>query len=151
MPPTSPPYIMLMLIGRGRCTVISFMIPFLPVEQPHLQNTNFVSRINFYPWIAPLFHFVCLSFPWAKFRRTKGAIKLHLLLDHDGYLPTYAYISNGGKHDATIARKVSLAAGSIVAMDRSYNDYKIFAYWTANRIYFVIRINYQPYERHLAR
>lgn len=35
---------------------------------------------------------LCLSlFPWAKFRRTKGAVKLHLLLDHDGYLPTYAY------------------------------------------------------------
>ena len=37
---------------------------------------------------------LCLAlFPWAKFRRTKGAVKLHLLLDHEGYLPTYAYIS----------------------------------------------------------
>ena len=36
---------------------------------------------------------LCLSlFPWAKFRRTKGAVKLHMLLDHDGYLPDYAYI-----------------------------------------------------------
>jgi hypothetical protein len=84
---------------------------------------------------------LCLSlFPWAKFRRTKGAIKLHLLLDHDGYLPTYAYISNGKKHDVTIARKVPLAPGSIVAMDRGYNDYKLFAYWTVNRIYFVTRL-----------
>ena len=84
---------------------------------------------------------LCLSlFPWAKFRRTKGAIKLHLLLDHDGYLPTYAYISNGKKHDVTIARKVPLAPGSIVAMDRGYNDYKLFAYWTANGIYFVTRL-----------
>ena len=83
---------------------------------------------------------LCLSlFPWAKFRRTKGAVKLHLLLDHDGYLPTYAYISNGKKHDVTIARKVPLALGSIVAMDRGYNDYKLFAYWTANGIYFVTR------------
>ena len=72
---------------------------------------------------------LCLSlFPWAKFRRTKGAIKLHLLLDHDGYLPTYAYISNGKRHDVTIARGVPLAPGSIVAMDRGYNDYKLFAY-----------------------
>ena len=39
---------------------------------------------------------LCLSlFPWAEFRRKKGAVKLHLLLDHDGYLPSYAYISNG--------------------------------------------------------
>ena len=84
---------------------------------------------------------LCLSlFPWAKFRRTKGAVKLHLLLDHDGYLPTYAYISNGKKQDVTVARKVSLAPGSIVAMDRGYNDYKLFSHWTENQIYFVTRL-----------
>lgn len=50
---------------------------------------------------------LCLSlFQWAKFRRTKGAVKLHLLFDHDGYLPEYAYISNGKKHDVTIAKKL---------------------------------------------
>jgi len=84
---------------------------------------------------------LCLSlFPWAKFRRTKGAVKLHLLLDHDGYLPTYAYISNGKKHGVTVARKVSLAPGSIVAIDRGYNDYKLFAHWTENQIFFVTRL-----------
>lgn len=84
---------------------------------------------------------LCLSlFPWAKFRRTKGAVKLHLLLDHDGYLPTYAYISEGKRHDVTIARKVSLAPGSIVVLDRGYNDYKLFAHWTENQIYFVTRL-----------
>lgn len=84
---------------------------------------------------------LCLSlFPWAKFRRTKGAVKLHLLLDHDGYLPTFAYISNGKKHDVTVARKVPLAPGSIVAMDRGYNDYKLFALWTSNEIFFVTRL-----------
>ena len=84
---------------------------------------------------------LCLSlFPWAKFRRTKGAVKLHLLLDHDGYLPTYAYIENAKKHDVTIARKVSLSSGSIIAMDRAYNDYKLYAQWTENDIYFVTRL-----------
>jgi Transposase DDE domain/Domain of unknown function (DUF4372) len=84
---------------------------------------------------------LCLSlFPWARFRRTKGAVKLHLLLDHDGYLPTYAYISNGKKHDVTVARKVPLSSGSIVAMDRGYNDYKLFAAWTEAGIYFVTRL-----------
>jgi len=84
---------------------------------------------------------LCLSlFPWAKYRRTKGAVKLHLLLDHDGYLPTYAYISNGNKHDVTIAKHLSLSSGSIVAMDRAYNDYKMFATWTENGIYFVTRL-----------
>lgn len=84
---------------------------------------------------------LCLSlFPWAKFRRTKGAIKLHLLLDHDGYLPTFAYISNGKKHDVTIARKVPLSPYSIVAMDKGYNDYSLFAHWTENHIFFVTRL-----------
>lgn len=83
---------------------------------------------------------LCLNmFPWAKFRRTKGAVKLHLLLDHDGYLPTYAYISNGRKHEATFARKFPLAPGSIVAMDRGYQNYKLFGFWTAQEIYFVTR------------
>jgi hypothetical protein len=84
---------------------------------------------------------LCLSmFPWAKFRQTKGAVKLHLLLDHDGYLPTYAYIENAKKHDVTIARKVPLSPGSIIAMDRAYNDYKLYAQWTENEIYFVTRL-----------
>jgi hypothetical protein len=84
---------------------------------------------------------LCLSlFPWAKFRRTKGAVKLHLLLDHDGYLPSFAYISNGKKHDVTIARKVPLAPYSIIAMDRGYTDYRLFAHWTDNQIYFVTRL-----------
>lgn len=84
---------------------------------------------------------LCLSlFPWAKFRRTKGTVKLHLLLDHDGYLPAYTYVSNGKKHDVTVARKVPLAPGSIAAMDRDYNDYKLFASWTENGIFFVTRL-----------
>jgi hypothetical protein len=96
---------------------------------------------------------LCLSlFPCAKFRRTKGAVKLHLLLDHDGYLPTFAYISNGKKHDFTVAGKIPLAVGSIVAMDRGYNDYKLFASWTGNGIYFVTRLkdnaDYTVIENH---
>jgi len=84
---------------------------------------------------------LCLAlFPWAEFRRTKGAVKLHLLLDHDGYFPTYAYISNGKKHDVTIARKVPLPPGSIVTMDRGYNDYKLFGSWTKDGVFFVTRM-----------
>ncbi len=84
---------------------------------------------------------LCLNlFPWAKFRRTKGAVKLHLLLDHDGYLPSYAYISNGKKQDSTFAKKFPLAPGSIVTMDRGYTNYKLFAFWTAQKIFFVTRL-----------
>jgi hypothetical protein len=74
------------------------------------------------------------------FRRTKGAVKLHLLLDHDDYLPTSAYISNGSLHDATIDRNVPLAPGSMVAMDRGYNDYKLFA---LDRTWHILTTNYK--------
>lgn len=84
---------------------------------------------------------LCLSlFPWADYRQTKGAVKLHLLLDHDGYLPSYAYISNGKRSDVKVARRVPLTKGSIVAMDRGYNDYQLFADWTRQGIFFVTRL-----------
>jgi len=79
-------------------------------------------------------------FPWADFKTTKGAVKLHLLLDHDGYLPVYAYITEGKVHEVTIARMLKLPAGSIVVMDRGYNDYSIYGSWTADGIFFVTRL-----------
>jgi len=84
---------------------------------------------------------LCLSlFPWAKFRRTKGAVKLHLLLDHDGYLPSFAHLTEGKKADVHIARLVSLAPGSIIVMDRGYNDYELYGRWTREGVYFVTRL-----------
>ena len=55
---------------------------------------------------------LCLSmFDWAKFRRTKGAVKLHLVLDHDGYLPCFAVITDGNVHDVKVAWQIALRAG----------------------------------------
>lgn len=84
---------------------------------------------------------LCLSiFPWAEFRRTKGAIKIHLLLDHDGYLPTYAYITEGKVHEVKIAGILDLAPGSIVAMDKGFTDYRLYSNWTDKKIWFVTRM-----------
>ena len=83
---------------------------------------------------------LCLSlFPWAKFRQTKGAVKLHLLLDHDGYLPVFAHIAEGAVHEVNVAWDLSLPKGSIVAMDRGYCDYALFERWTREGIFFVTR------------
>jgi len=83
---------------------------------------------------------LCLGlFPWAEFRQTKGAVKLHLLLDHDGYLPTYVHITEGKVHEVNIARTLTLPPGSIVAMDRGYNDYTLYHDWTAAGVWFVTR------------
>lgn len=83
---------------------------------------------------------LCLSlFPWAKFRRAKGGVKVHVLLDHDDYMPSFALITIASKHDRTVASKFNLKPGSIVAFDRAYNDYALFSSWTAQSIYFVTR------------
>ena len=65
-------------------------------------------------------------FPCAKFRKTKGAVKIHLLLDHDSYLPSFVNITTGGVHDVTVARQLNIAPESIVAIDRAYNDTSCF-------------------------
>jgi len=79
-------------------------------------------------------------FDWAKFRRTKGAIKLHLLLDHDGYLPSVAVVTEGRMHDVKIARTLRLDPGTILVMDRGYVDYAWFGRLTAQDVYFVTRL-----------
>jgi hypothetical protein len=84
---------------------------------------------------------LCASmFDWAKYRATKGAAKLHLLLDHDGHLPCYAAITEGNVADVTIAQKLKLPKGSLIVMDRGYNDYKMFERWSAEDIGFVTRM-----------
>ena len=84
---------------------------------------------------------LCLkTFDWARFRRTKGAIKLHLLLDHQGCLPCWALVTEGRKHDIHGARSLNFVPGTIVAMDRGYNDYRLFASWTASGVFFVTRM-----------
>ena len=84
---------------------------------------------------------LCLGiFDWAKFRRTKGAIKLHLLLDHDGYLPSFALITEGNVSDVRVARQFHFDPGTIVVDDRGYNDYALFGRWTTQGVYFVTRM-----------
>ena len=79
-------------------------------------------------------------FDWAKYRQRKGAIKLHLLLDHDGYLPSFAVVTEGKHSELQVARSLQLEAGTILAIDRGYNDYKWFAEMTQNGIFFVTRM-----------
>jgi hypothetical protein len=84
---------------------------------------------------------LCASvFDWARFRRTKGAVKLHLLLDHDGFLPCYAVITEGKQHEVRVARQWSYEPGTLLVMDRGYNDYTWFAGLTRQGVYFVTRM-----------
>jgi len=84
---------------------------------------------------------LCLSlFPWAEFRRAKGGVKVHVLLDHSDYMPAFAAISEAKKHDVKVAKSLRFNPGSIVAMDRAYNDYRMFGAWTQRGVFFVTRM-----------
>lgn len=84
---------------------------------------------------------LCLEiFDWAKFRRAKGAIKLHLLLDHDGCLPCFGVITEGKTHEIRVARTMDWPKGSIVAIDRGYMDYAFLDSLTERDIFFVTRL-----------
>jgi len=84
---------------------------------------------------------LCLAmFDWARFRRTKGAIKLHLFLDHDGYLPEFAVITEGRVADVKMVPAFSFAPETIVVDDRAYNDYALFGRWSSQGVYFVTRM-----------
>lgn len=83
---------------------------------------------------------LCIKvFDWARFQRTKGAVKLHLQLDHQGCLPCWALITDGDTNDVRIAQKLEFAVGTIVVIDRGYLDYALYERWTESGVYFVTR------------
>jgi transposase len=95
---------------------------------------------------------LCLSaFPWAEFRSTKGAVKLHVGLNHRGYLPEFVTITDGKKSDITVGRTLKFPKGSIVAIDKGYNDYAWYKSLTDKRIFFVTRLKRNAKHRVVSR
>lgn len=83
---------------------------------------------------------LCLSlFPWAKFRKTKGAVKLHTLLDLRGNIPAFISITEGKVHDVNILDELIPEPGSFYIMDRGYLDFKRLYMLNQFRSFFVIR------------
>ena len=84
---------------------------------------------------------LCLQlFPWAKFRKAKAGIKMHTVLDHNGYIPAFVNITEAKIHEARVAPQTDFQPGSIVVFDRGYNNYKWFNALTEKRIFFVTRL-----------
>lgn len=100
---------------------------------------RFRFKNRLYSLDASLIELCVTLFDWAGYRQTKGAVKLHLLLDHEGYLPVFACITEGKVHEVKIARGLTFTKGSILAIDMGYTDYKQFAIWTEAGIYFVTK------------
>ena len=88
---------------------------------------------------------VCLSlFPWATYRKKKGAFKLHTLLDQRGYLPTFIVLTDGKTHDIKVVKDESfgfpsLSPDSILLIDRAYIDYTWLYSLTQNKLFFVLK------------
>ena len=96
---------------------------------------------------------LCLSlFPWARFRTTKGAIKLHVGLNHQGLLPEFVHVTDGKTTDIEVARQRVFSKGSIVVIDRGYADYGWFNALNQQGIFFVTRLKsnskYKVIQRH---
>lgn len=84
---------------------------------------------------------LCLKvFDWAKFRRRKGAIKLHLMLDHQGQIPSFCVVTTGKVSDIKVARKLVYEPDSILVFDRGYVDFHWFDSLTEQGIFFVTRL-----------
>jgi hypothetical protein len=84
---------------------------------------------------------LCLSaFDWALYRRSKGAVKLHLVLDHDGYLPQFAVITDGKTSDIEVARNLHFEPGTVLVIDRGYQDFHWWLELSRQKVFFVTRL-----------
>ena len=99
---------------------------------------------------------LCLAiFPWASFRRTKAAVKLHVGLDLAGHLPSFVSVTEGKTGDVKVARTWTFPKGSVVVADRAYVDFKWFHQLQTRGVTFVTRlkrgVRYRVTRRHEVR
>jgi hypothetical protein len=84
---------------------------------------------------------LCLSvFPWARFRKAKGAVKIHTLMQADGSLPRFVVISDRKRHDAPVAKRMVFPERSFLVFDKGYHDFNFYNQLHSNKITFVTRI-----------
>jgi hypothetical protein len=90
----------------------------------------------------------CASlYDWATYRRTKGAAKLHLVLDHQGYLPQFVVITAGIVPELKVARRLRFEPGTILVFDRGYVDYAWYEQLTQQGVFFVTRLRHDANYR----
>ena len=84
---------------------------------------------------------LCLSvFPWAKFRKTKGGIKLNVKLDHSGHIPVFVSVSTANTHEVNSVKEMDFQKGDVITFDKGYTDFKQFASYCNAGVYFVTRL-----------
>ncbi len=109
-------------------------------EALHRAKRKFRFRNKLLSLDASLIPLCVKTFDWAKYRTGKGAAKLHLLLDHDGYLPQFAVVTEGKTADIKVARRLEFDKGAVVVFDKGYADYDWWLELTRQGVYFVTRL-----------
>ena len=91
---------------------------------------------------------LCLSlYDWAKFRTTKGAVKLHVKLNHSGYLPTFLVVTTGKVHEQQVAPSIPLERGDVAIFDRGFTNFQWYKTLDDKGVYFVTRLKKNAYYR----
>jgi len=84
---------------------------------------------------------VCVSmFEWASYVKTKGAVKLHMVLDNASFLPQYAVVTPGNTGDVTAAKRMEFTRGTMLVFDRGYEDHSWWRKLNTTGVYFVSRL-----------
>lgn len=104
------------------------------------RNKGFKLDGKIYLLDASLLDLTLSLFPWAKYQKNKGAAKLHVGLDADGYLPAFVDLTEGKEHEINHARELELPKGSYVVFDRGYTDYTWYQELCEDGVFFVTRL-----------
>lgn len=104
------------------------------------RNKTFKLKSKIYLLDASLVDLTLSLFPWAQYRKGKGAAKLHIGLDADGYLPAFVNMTPGKEHEINVGRELELPKGSYVVFDRGYTDYSWYQELTEDGVFFVTRL-----------
>lgn len=129
-------------IGRGNCfrVYLKLFINAAWLMASSTADANFRFKHKLLSLDATLIP-LCLSlFDWAHYRRSKGAVKLHLVLDHDGYLPRFAVITDSKSSDIDVARGLEFEPGTMLVIDRGYQDFSWWLELSRRKVFFVTRL-----------
>lgn len=109
------------------------------MSKSNFKNKKFKIKKKIYLLDSTLISLCLDVYDWAHYTRSKGAIKLHTLLDYDGLLPSFIYMSDGKGSDMRSARCLSIPSNSVVVADRGYIDFYLLNKWNEEGIDFVVR------------
>lgn len=120
--------------------------------QGHSLRHKFRFKNPLYSLDSSLIDLSLKLFPWSNHNRSKGAMKLHVGLDHNGHFPAFATLTDGRDHDVPVGRTFEFPRGSLVVIDKGYTDYGWYKQLSDKGIFFVTRQRtnavYRVVERH---